>query len=160
MPVNEPGIQSTIPPRLTGGNLDCKELVQGTTLYLPIEVEGALFSVGDGHGAQGDGEVCSTAIETPMEAVTLSFDVVDFPFRRPVAETPAGWVGMGIGATLDEAMLDAIEVMAELMNWLYGYDRLTAIGLCSVAVDFRVTQVVNEVVGVHGVLGTDSIKRI
>ena len=64
MPPEEPGVHSTIPPRRCGGNIDCKELVAGTTLYLPIPVDGALFSAGDGHAAQGDGEVSGTAIET------------------------------------------------------------------------------------------------
>ena len=65
MPPDEPGVHSTIPPRRCGGNIDCKELVAGTTLYLPIPVDGALFSAGDGHAAQGDGEVSGTAIESP-----------------------------------------------------------------------------------------------
>ena len=73
MPPAEPGRHSTIPPRACGGNLDCNELVSGSTLYLPIEVEGALFSCGDGHAAQGDGEVAGTAIECPMERAELTF---------------------------------------------------------------------------------------
>lgn len=152
MPPSEGGKNSTIPPRRTGGNIDCKELVSGSTLYLPIEVEGGLFSTGDGHAAQGDGEVCITAIESDIERVTMAFDVVDLPFQRPVAETPNGWVALGFGSNLDEAMLDAIEGTVVLMAWLHGLDRVAAVGLCSVAVDFRVTQVVNGVVGVHGVL--------
>ena len=68
MPPDEPGVHSTIPPRRSGGNIDCKELVAGTTLYLPISVDGAHFSAGDGHAAQGDGEVSGTAIEAPVEA--------------------------------------------------------------------------------------------
>ena len=68
MPPDEPGVHSTIPPRRCGGNIDCKELVAGTTLFLPIPVDGALFSAGDGHAAQGDGEVSGTAIESPVEA--------------------------------------------------------------------------------------------
>src|SRR5207237_8614762 len=68
MPPPEPGVHSTIPPRRWGGNIDCKDLVAGTTLYLPVPVEGALFSAGDGHAAQGDGEISGTAIETPARA--------------------------------------------------------------------------------------------
>src|SRR5207247_9765369 len=75
MPPDEPGRHSTSPPRIWGGNLDCKELVAGSTLYLPIPVAGALFSVGDGHAAQGDGEVSGTAIECPMDRVELTFRV-------------------------------------------------------------------------------------
>ncbi|MBS1725137.1 MAG: acetamidase/formamidase family protein [Armatimonadetes bacterium] len=159
MPTDVPGLQSTIPPRRTGGNLDCKELGVGSVLYLPIEVEGGLFSTGDGHAVQGDGEVCITAIEAAVEAVTLAFDVVsDMPLPRPVAETPSGWVGLGFGSTLDEAMLDAIETMVELLGWKFGLDRVRAIGFCSLAVDFRVTQVVNGTVGVHGVLPHGKLK--
>ena len=153
MPTNEPDVLSTIPPRRTGGNLDCKELVAGSILYLPIEVEGALFSTGDGHAAQGDGEVCVTAIETPMDQVQLTFDIVDdMPIKSPVANTPKGWLAMGFGETLDDAMTSAIDSMTHLMGLLFGLDYLKALGLCSVGVDFRVTQVVNGVVGVHAVL--------
>ena len=92
MPPDEPGVHSTIPPRRCGGNIDCKELVAGTTLYLPIPVDGALFSAGDGHAAQGDGEVSGTAIEAPVRAqVTLDVRddldarVADRPHRRRLA---------------------------------------------------------------------------
>ncbi len=77
MPPDEAGIHDTGPPRFCGGNLDCKELVAGSTLYLPIAVKGGLFSVGDGHALQGDGEVCGTAIECPMERVSLTFRLRD-----------------------------------------------------------------------------------
>jgi acetamidase/formamidase len=77
MPPNAPGIHSTIPPRFCGGNIDCKELVEGSVLYLPISVPEALFSVGDGHATQADGEVCTTAIECPMERVELTFVLHD-----------------------------------------------------------------------------------
>ena len=77
MPPDEPGEHSTIPPRACGGNLDCRELVSGSTLYLPIAVDGALFSCGDGHAAQGDGEVSGTAIECPMERAELTFGLAE-----------------------------------------------------------------------------------
>ena len=90
MPPAEPGRHSTIPPRPHGGNLDCRELVAGSTLWLPIPVDGALLSVGDGHAAQGDGEVSGTAIECPMERVDLTLSTVGrlrgtgrSPARRP-----------------------------------------------------------------------------
>src|SRR5437764_619671 len=87
MPPPEPGVHSTIPPRRSGGNIDCKELVAGSTLFLPILVEGALFSAGDGHARQGDGEVCGTAIECPSEA-TLTLSVRDnLPLEWPLART-------------------------------------------------------------------------
>src|SRR4051794_35550334 len=96
MPPDEPGIHSTIPPRATGGNLDCRELVSGSTLYLPIAVRGGLFSTGDGHAAQGDGEVSGTAIECPMERAELTFRLRDdLPLTTPIARTPTGWVTLG-----------------------------------------------------------------
>lgn len=159
MPPTEPGRHSTIPPRVHGGNLDCKELVAGSTLYLPIPVDGALFSVGDGHAAQGDGEISGTAIECPMDQVDLTFTVRDdLALTAPLAYTPAGWVAMGLGSTLDEAAGMALEGMFALLGRLYGVGRRDAIALSSVAVDLRVTQVVNQVVGVHAVLPPGAIR--
>ena len=89
MPPAEPGLHPTRPPRATGGNIDCKELGPGRSLFLPVAVPGALFCVGDGHAAQGDGEVCETAIECPMERVELSFRLHrDLRLRTPRALTP------------------------------------------------------------------------
>ena len=92
MPPPEPGVHSTIPPRRWGGNLDCKELVAGSTLYLPIPVDGALFSAGDGHAAQGDGEVSGTAIETPAQA-RLTLDVDEEPSARVARRAGSGAPG-------------------------------------------------------------------
>ncbi|MEZ4672079.1 MAG: acetamidase/formamidase family protein [Anaerolineae bacterium] len=159
MPPPAPGIHSTIPPRVWGGNMDCKELVVGSTLYLPIPVAGGLFSVGDGHAAQGDGEISSTAIECPMEEVDLRFDLrEDFPVTTPVANTPAGWVTMAFDADLNEAAFAALEAMLALMGRLYKLERFDAVALASVVVDLRVTQMVNEVCGVHAVLPHGSIR--
>ncbi|MCW2781818.1 MAG: Acetamidase/Formamidase [Marmoricola sp.] len=153
MPPPEAGQHSTVPPRIFGGNLDCRELVAGSTLYLPISVDGALFSVGDGHAAQGDGEVSGTAIECPMESVELTFNVrSDLPINTPIANTPAGWISMGLGENLDDAAFAALESMFDLMQNEHGLSRLDAIALASVVVDLRVTQIVNGVVGVHAVL--------
>jgi acetamidase/formamidase len=153
MPADVPGVQSTIPPRRTGGNIDCKELTAGSTLYLPIEVDGGLFSVGDGHAVQGNGEVCVTAIECPMERVELTFDVLDdMPLTTPVANTPAGWVTLGFHEDLDEAMVIALEAMLVLMKRLHGLERLDALALASLTVDLCITQVVNGVRGVHALL--------
>jgi len=153
MPPAEAGQHSTIPPRAHGGNLDCRELVAGSVLMLPIPVEGALFSVGDGHAAQGDGEVSGTAIECPMDQVTLAFDVLsDFPVTAPVARTAGAWLTLGLGATLDQAAFAALESMFTLMQRTHGVSRADAVALASVVVDLRVTQIVNQVVGVHAVL--------
>src|SRR5690606_18553990 len=93
MPPAEAGAHPTRPPGPFGGNIDCKELVPGSTLFLPIPVEGGLFSVGDGHAAQGDGEVCGQGIECAMELVDLTFWVRDdMALSMPRAHTPAGWI--------------------------------------------------------------------
>ncbi|MEP6985822.1 MAG: acetamidase/formamidase family protein [Chloroflexota bacterium] len=153
MPPDEAGIHSTIPPRVCGGNLDCKELVVGSTLYLPIAVAGGLFSTGDGHAAQGDGEIGGTAIEAPMDLVELTFRVRDdFPVTTPVANTPAGWITMGFDTSLNEAAFMAIEAIFSLMEKLYQLDRWEVVALASHAVDLHITQIVNELGGVHAIL--------
>jgi acetamidase/formamidase len=161
MPPAEPGRHSTVPPRWHGGNLDCRELVAGSTLYLPIPVEGALFSVGDGHAAQGDGEVGGTAIECPLERIDLTFglhaDFLGAPLTTPVANTPAGWVCMGVGDDLDEAAAEAMSAMLDLLGAQRGLGRTAALALASVVVDLRVTQVANQVFGAHAVLPHDAL---
>jgi acetamidase/formamidase len=153
MPPPEAGVHSTQPPRIWGGNLDCKELVAGTTLHLPIPVDGALFSAGDGHARQGDGEVSSSAIECPLERAELRLAVRDdFELRTPVARTAEGWITLGLGGSLDEAMGNAVDAMLALMERELGVGGRDALALASVVVDLRVTQVVNEVVGVHALL--------
>jgi acetamidase/formamidase len=162
LPPDEAGEHSTIPPRACGGNIDCRELVAGATLYLPVTVPGALLSVGDGHAAQGDGEVSGTAIECPMERVDLTFDVLPdlfgAPLTTPVARTPAGWVTMGVADDLDEAMAIALDAMLDVLAALHGIGRSDALALASVVVDLRVTQVVNQVVGVHAVLPWGAVR--
>ncbi len=160
VPPAEPGIHSTTPPRVTGGNIDCKELVAGTTLYLPIEVEGGLFSVGDGHAAQADGELCGTAIECPMEHVSLTFDLRDdLHLKTPNAKTEEGWLTFGFDKDLDEAVLIALDAMLDLMGRHHGLARHEALALASVLVDMRVTQIVNQVRGAHAVLPHGAIKK-
>ena len=158
MPEDAEGQQSTVPPRRTGGNIDCRELVPGTTLYLPIEVDGGLFSTGDGHGLQGDGEVAITAMEIPVESVDLTFELIeDLHLNLPVANTPAGWVAMAFSEDLDEAMGLALESMLALMKREFGLERLDALALASLCVSLRITQVVNGVRGVHAILPHGSI---
>jgi acetamidase/formamidase len=145
-----PGIHSTMPPRATGGNLDCKELVAGSTLYPPIEVPGALLSFGDGHAVQGDGEVGGTAIECGMERVALTIRVrEDLQMSWPQANTPAGGLTFGLHADLTEAMLIALNGMLDVMMNRLKIDRAQALALASLMVDLRITQIVNGVVGVH-----------
>jgi acetamidase/formamidase len=150
MPADEPGFQSTKPPRATSGNLDCKELVAGSMLYLPIAVEGGLFSVGDGHAAQGDGEIGGTAIECPMALVDLTFDLLtNPPIPTAHANTPAGWLTFGFDENLQTACDLALDAMLNLMAGRYGVDRYHALALAGAAVDLRITQIVNQVKGVH-----------
>jgi acetamidase/formamidase len=163
MPPGEAGRHSTVPPRWHGGNLDCRELVAGSTLYLPIPVHGALLSVGDGHAAQGDGEVSGTAIECPMDRVDLTLGLRDHLFGEhslatPVARTPAGWVTMGLGDDLDEAAAEAMDAMLDVLGALHGVGRSDALALASVAVDLRVTQVANQTFGVHAVLPPGAVR--
>ena len=155
MPPPEPGVHSTGPPRRFGGNIDCKELVAGTTLFLPIPVDGARFSAGDGHAAQGDGEVAGTAIECPAEA-QLTLDLRDdLRLEWPVARTQDAWLTFGFDAHLGRAARIAVDGMLELMGREHGLERLDALAFASVLVDLRVTQVVNGVLGVHAVLRDD-----
>jgi len=144
MPPPEPGVHSTIPPRRFGGNIDCKLLVAGTTLYLPIPVDGALLSAGDGHGAQGDGEVSGTAIECPLERAQLTLDVrADLDLRTPVARTADAWIAFGFDEDLDLAAEACLATMLDLMERELGFERTHALALASVAVDLHVTQIVN-----------------
>ncbi|MEZ4677042.1 MAG: acetamidase/formamidase family protein [Caldilineaceae bacterium] len=160
MPPPTPGAHSTWPPRRWGGNLDCKELVAGSVLYLPIGVEGARFSVGDGHGAQGDGEIGGQAIECPMEQVDLTFTLhTDFPITTPHAQIAAGWLTFGFHEDLDEATVIALNAMLDLMMGRYDCSRKEALGLASIIVDVRVTQIVNGVRGVHAFLPDTTVNE-
>ena len=152
MPPPEPGIHSTVPPRRWGGNIDCKELVAGTTLFLPVPVDGALVSIGDGHGAQGDGEVSGTAIECPARGqVSLSLRD-DLELEWPVARVDGAWLTFGFDENLGIAARKAVDGMLDLMEREHGIGLADAHALASLVVDLRVTQVVNEQLGVHAVL--------
>jgi acetamidase/formamidase len=156
MPPVGHGVHSTIPPRPQGGNIDCKELVAGTTLYLPIPVDGALFSAGDGHALQGDGEVSGTAIECPARAqVTLDLRD-DLILEWPCARIDGAWLTFGFDEHLGRAAKIAADGMVALMRRERGLDASDALALASVVVDLRVTQVVNGQLGVHAVLRDDA----
>jgi acetamidase/formamidase len=159
MPPAEPGNHSTTPPRRSGGNIDCKLLVAGTTLYLPIPVDGALVSAGDGHGAQGDGEVSGTAIECPLERAQITIDVrEDLDLRSPVARTNDAWIAFGFDEDLDLAAEHCMATMLDLMERELGLGRDHALALSSVVVDLHVTQIVNVTKGVHAVLRDGAIR--
>lgn len=142
------GTINTLPPRRNGGNLDNKELIAGTTLYLPVHVDGALFSVGDGHGAQGDGEVCVTAIETGLVG-TFTLTLRDRQLVWPMAETPTHIMSMAFDADLDVCVTIALRLMLDEVESRTGLPRQWAYALCSAAADVRITQVVNGNKGVH-----------
>ena len=159
MPPAEEGQHSTQPPRITGGNIDCKELVAGSTLYLPIAVPGGLFSTGDGHAVQGDGEVSRTAIECPMEDVELTFHLLpDLHLNTPRADTPAGWLTFGFDESLNLAAQTALNDMVGLMAEKYHISRPDAKALASLVVDMRITQIANKVFGVHAVLPHNALE--
>ena len=154
------GTVSTLPPRQNGGNLDNKELIAGTTLYLPIHVDEALFSVGDGHGAQGDGEVCITAIETGLIGTFRLTVRDDMPLQWPLAETPTHMITMAFDPDLDDCVVIALRQMIDLICARTGIDRYQAHTLCSLAADLRVTQVVNGNKGIHVMLEKKYLVRV
>jgi acetamidase/formamidase len=149
----EPGEHSTIPPRPgCGGNIDCRSVVAGSTLYLPVAVPEALLYLGDGHAAQGDGEVGGTAVECPMTTELVVDLAADRPLRSVHAETPEGRVTFGFDADLNAAAGDALADMVTWLQTLHELDRPTALALASTCVDLRVTQIANRTWGVHAVL--------
>ena len=146
------GRLGSAPPAFNGGNLDNKWLVAGTRLMIPVQVPGGLFSVGDGHAAQGDGEVCVTAIETNLTGV-FRFQVrKDMNLRWPRAETPSHIITMGLHESLDEAARRATREMIDYLVTERGLSRDGAYMLTSAAADLHVTQVVDGVKGVHAML--------
>jgi acetamidase/formamidase len=149
-----PGSHSTIPPYATGGNMDIRDLSEGVELYLPVRVKGALFSIGDPHVAQGDGEVCGTAIESPM-SVTARLDLIkggDLRFPRFTSLKPVsrhldekGYdVTTGIGPDLMEASKNAVRGMIDLLGKMHGLSAENAYMLCSVCADLRISEIVDR----------------
>ena len=150
----EAGLHSVVPPRRVGGNMDIRDLSAGTVLYLPVEVDGALLSLGDTHAAQGDGEVCGTAIESPM-AVGLTIDLVkQSPLRFPRYDTKGpvsshfdrkGYqVTTGIGPDLMQGARDAVSGMIDLLGTRHGLSPAEAYMLCSVCADLRISEIVDQ----------------
>jgi acetamidase/formamidase len=154
------GRVSTIEPREYGGNIDNRELIPGTKLYLPVFVRGALFSTGDGHACQGDGEVNLTALETALEG--------DFTFvlhkqrklLRPRAVTPTHLITMAFDPDLDDAATRALEDMIDAVVDIAGLAANDAYALCSLACDLRITQLVDGNKGVHAMLPFELLPRL
>jgi acetamidase/formamidase len=149
----EPGLHSIIPPRRVGGNMDVRDICEGTELFLPVEVKGALFSVGDTHAAQGDGEVCGTAIESPI-GVSLKFDLIKganlkFPTYRTRGSVSnhidaRGYeVTTGIGPDLMQGARAAVSGMVELLAKKHGFKPVEAYMLCSVCADLKISSIVD-----------------
>ncbi len=146
------GRVDTSPPRCHGGNMDNKELVAGTTLFLPIWAEGALFSAGDGHAAQGDGEVDITAIETSLEGEFRLTIREDFELSLPIAVTPTHLITMGFDPSLDQAARIAVRSLLDVLERFGELAWRDAYRLASIAADLHVTQVVNGEKGIHVML--------
>jgi len=146
--------RNSSPPGDYGGNMDNRQLQAGSRLFLPVFLPGAMFSIGDGHSAQGDGEVNLTAIETSMDGVIQlivhkNWTALPLPF----AETKTDWITMGFAPTLDQAFEQALTQMITFLEKFIGLDAEEAYTLCSFAVHFHITQVVNSPNrGVHGLL--------
>ena len=150
----EPGLHSVVPPRRVGGNMDIRDLAAGTVLYLPVEVAGALFSVGDTHAAQGDGEVCGTAIESPMNVV-LTLDLEKgAKLETPRFKTPGpvtrhldakGYEATtGIGPDLMDGARAAVSRMVDLLSARHGLSAVDAYMLSSVCADLRISEIVDQ----------------
>jgi acetamidase/formamidase len=143
------GRVSSNPPDIHAGNLDNKELVAGTTLYIPVHVKGALFEVGDGHAAQGDGEVDQTGIETSLRGRLQLSVRKDMKLEWPRGETATHWITMGMDTSLTTATRIAIEQMTKLITEKKGLTQMEAYQLASIAADLRITQLVDGNMGVH-----------
>jgi acetamidase/formamidase len=146
------GTVSSIQPRQFGGNMDNKELTAGATLYLPVFADNALFSVGDGHAAQGDGEVCVNAIETGLIGRFRLTVRDDMSLAWPMAETPTHVITMAFDPDLDDCVVIALRQMLDLIERRTTLERHEAYMLASLVADLRVTQVVNEHKGIHVML--------
>ncbi|UFN50482.1 acetamidase/formamidase family protein [Roseomonas sp. OT10] len=156
-PPPEWGRISTKEPRAHGGNLDNKEIGEGATLFLPVHVPGAMFSAGDGHGVQGDGEVCINALEMCLTGhfrlgLEKGGGKADPILRFPRAETATHFITMGLNEDLDLAMKQALREMIAFISARANLSAADAYQFCSLAVDFHVTQTVNGEKGVHGML--------
>jgi acetamidase/formamidase len=153
------GRQTSVIPRAFGGNIDCKELVPGSTLHLPVFHKGGLFSVGDGHGAQGDGEVCLTAIETALSGTFRISVEKNAQIAGPWAETPTHIITMAFDEDLDDAARNALRAMIKFIVAETGLSREDAYMLCSLTADLHVTQMVNVHKGVHAMLPRWALER-
>ena len=166
--VNTKDKPNSIPPGEYAGNLDINDLTVGATLYIPIQVDGALFYASDPHFAQGDGEVALTALEGSLRS-TYRLTVLKVgdprlplkaPMKNPFAETPQYWIPIGLNTDLNEAMKDATRQTIQFLSERLGMDRADAMAYASAAVDFQVTQVVDRVKGVNAMIRKADFARV
>lgn len=153
------GRTSTIPPGVHGGNIDNWRIGAGATMYYPVQVDGALFSVGDPHISQGDGEISGTAIEASLDVLMQIVLRKDFSFPSPLLETPRYWIAHGFDEDLNTAMRNCAHDMLTLLSEHRGLSREDAYSLMSVAADFGVTQVVDGRQGIHARIPRDIFPR-
>jgi len=156
-PRPEYGRISSVEPREFGGNIDCKEFVPGTSLFLPVFVPGAKFSAGDGHAVQGDGEVCLTALETCLKG---TFELVlhkGMTLAMPRAITPTHYIALGLNEDLDDAAKQALREMIAWLVAMKGWTRSEAYVFCSLACDLHVTQLVDGIKGIHAMVRRDAV---
>lgn len=150
----EPGTHSVVPPRRVGGNLDIRDLSAGSTLYLPVEVTGGLLSIGDSHAAQGDGEVCGTAIESPMTGLFTIDLIKDWAIAFPQFETNGPvthhldqrgyYATTGVAPDLMQAARDAVSAMIDWLGQTCNLSAVEAYMLCSVCADLRISEIVDQ----------------
>ena len=145
------GRVSSIEPREYGGNIDCKEFIAGTSLFLPVFVPGAHVSVGDGHAVQGDGEVCLTALETCLKG-RFQFIVHKKTLNFPRAITPTHYITLGMDVDLDDAAKQALRHMITWLTEIKGWSAEEAYVFCSLACDLHVTQLVDGNKGIHAMV--------
>lgn len=158
----------SVPPAEYGGNMDINMLGAGSTVYYPVNVEGAMFYTGDPHAAQGDGEVALTALEHSMRPTfritLLKADSEDIPvtggLTNPIGETEEYWIPVGLDEDLDEAMKEAVRQAIGLLTAQYDMDRATALAYLSAATDFEVSQVVDATKGIHGLIDKSHFENV
>ena len=159
-PADPEQAENSVPPGNYGGNVDIKHLTAGSSLYLPVQVSGALFYTGDPHCAQGNGEVALTAIECSL---TPTFELIvhkNKQLETPMGETPEAWIAVGLDRDLDEAMKKAVRESLRIVEDEYGLTKQDALLFGSAAIDYEVSQVVDIVKGIHGVIPKDILQPL
>lgn len=156
-PRPEYGRLSTVEPREFGGNLDCKEFVAGTSVFLPVFVPGANFSAGDGHAVQGDGEVDLTALETCLKGTFQLVLHKGLKLAMPRAVTPTHYIAIGLDWDLDDAAKQALREMIAWLVAMKGWTPAEAYVFCSLACDLHVTQLVDGIRGIHAMVRRDLV---